>query len=47
VFDDRILHYDPTNPLGSVIHPNTGTLIHIKSISTRDSFMQVEVLPAQ
>ena len=47
VFDDRILHYDPTNPLGSVIHPNTGTLIILKSISTRDSFMQIEVRPAE
>ena len=29
VFDDRILHYDYSNPLGSVIHPQTGTLIEI------------------
>lgn len=28
-FDDRILHYDYDNPLGSVIHPNTGTIITI------------------
>jgi len=46
-FDDRILHYDPTNPLGSVIHPNTGTQIRIQSISAQDSFMQVEVRPAK
>jgi len=47
VFDDRILHYDATNPLGSVMHPNTGTQISIKSISAQDSFMQVEVRPAK
>jgi immune inhibitor A len=47
VFDDRILHYDPANPLGSVIHPNTGTQIRIQSISAQDSFMQVEVRPAK
>ena len=47
MFDDRILHYDPTNPLGSVIHPNTGTQIRIQSISAQNSFMQVEVRPAK
>lgn len=47
MFDDRTLHYDPTNPLGSVIHPNTGTQIRIQSISAQDSFMQVEVRPAK
>ena len=47
VFDDRILHYDPTNPLGSVIHPNTGTQIRIQSISALDGFMQIEVRPAK
>jgi len=46
-FDDRILHYDPTNPLGSVIHPNTGTIIEIRSISAQNSFMQVQVKPAK
>ncbi len=46
-FDDRILHYDPTNPLGSVIHPNTGTIIEIRSISALGSFMQVQVRPAK
>jgi len=46
-FDDRILHYDPTNPLGSVIHPNTGTIIEIRSISALDSFMQIQVRPAK
>jgi immune inhibitor A len=46
-FDDRALHYDPTNPLGSVIHPNTGTIIEIRSISALDGFMQVQVRPAK
>ena len=47
LFDDSILHYDPTNPLGSVIHPQTGTIIEIRSISAQDSFMQVQVRPAK
>lgn len=47
VFDDRILYYDPTNPQGSVIHPNTGTQIRIQSISALGGFMQVEVRPAK
>jgi immune inhibitor A len=47
VFDDRTLHYDPTNPLGSVIHPQTGTQIRIQSISALDSFMQIQVRPAR
>jgi immune inhibitor A len=46
-FDDRVLHYDPTNPLGSVIHPQTGTIIEIRSISAQDSFMQIQVRPAK
>jgi immune inhibitor A len=46
-FDDRILHYDPANPLGSVIHSNTGTIIEIRSISTHDSFMEIQVRPAK
>ena len=46
-FDDRILHYDPTNPQGSVMNPNTGTIIEIRSISALDSFMQVQVRPAK
>lgn len=47
MFDDRTLHYDATNPLGSVIHPNTGTQVRIRSISALDSFMQIEVRPAR
>jgi immune inhibitor A len=46
-FDDRILHYDPANPLGSVIHPNTGTMVEIRSISALDGFMQIQVRPAK
>jgi len=46
VFDDRTLHYDASNPLGSVMHPDTGTQVRVKSISAQDSFMQVEVRPA-
>ena len=47
VFDDRNSYYDPLNPQGSVIVPNTGTQIRIKSVSALDSFMQVEVRPAK
>jgi immune inhibitor A len=46
VFDDRTLHYDPTNPLGSAIHPNTGTQISIQSINSA-GFMQLDVRPAK
>jgi len=47
MFDDRNSYYDPLNPWGSVIVPNTGTQIRIQSISARGSFMQVEVRPAK
>jgi immune inhibitor A len=47
MFDDRNSYYDPANPLGSVITPNTGTQIRIQSISAQDSFMQIEVRPAK
>jgi len=47
VFDDRNSYYDPTNPLGSVITPNTGTQILIRSISAQDSLMQIEVRPTK
>jgi immune inhibitor A len=46
-FDDRTLHYDATNCSGSVIHPNTGTIVEVRSISALDSFMQVQVRPAK
>jgi len=47
VFDDRKSYYDPTNPLGSVITPNTGTKIRIQSISALGGFMEIEVRPAK
>ncbi len=47
VFDDRTLYYDPANPQGSVMNPNTGTQIRIQSISALDSFMQIEVRAAK
>jgi immune inhibitor A len=47
VFDDRIPHYDATNPQGSVMNPDTGTLVEIRSISALESFMQVQVRPAK
>jgi immune inhibitor A len=47
VFDDSQTYYDPANPQGSVIVPNTGTQIRITSISAQDSFMQVQVRPAK
>jgi immune inhibitor A len=46
-FNDRNSYYDPANPWGSVITPNTGTIIRLTSISAQDSFMQVEVRPAK
>ena len=47
IFDDRNSYYDPLNPQGSVIVPNTGTQIRIQSISAQGSFMQVQVRPAK
>jgi len=47
VFDDRTLYYDPANPQGSVMNPNTGTQIRIQSISALGGFMQVQVAPAK
>lgn len=47
VFDDRTTYYDPANPQGSVINPNTGTQIRVKSISALGGFMEVEVRPAK
>ena len=47
VFDDRNSYYDPVNPWGSVIVPNTGTQIRIQSISALGNFMQVQVRPAK
>lgn len=47
IFDDRNSYYDPLNPWGSVIVPNTGTQIRIQSISAQGNFMQVQVRPAK
>ncbi len=47
IFDDRTTYYDPANPQGSVINPNTGTQIRIKSISALGGFMEVQVRPAK
>ncbi len=47
MFDDRLSYYDPLNPWGSVIVPNTGTQIRIQSISALGNFMQIQVRPAK
>ena len=47
IFDDRNSYYDPANPQGSVMNPNTGTQIRIQSISGKNSFMQIEVRPVK
>lgn len=47
VFDDRNSYYDPANPRGSVIVPNTGTQVRIQSISAQGGFMQIQVAPAK
>jgi immune inhibitor A len=43
IFNDAYSYYDPTAPLASVIVPQTGTTIRIKSVSALGSFMQVGV----
>jgi len=43
VFNDNNSYWDPANPTGSVIVPNTGTTIRIKSISAQGNFMQIAV----
>jgi immune inhibitor A len=47
VFNDTKSWYDPANPLGSVITPNTNTKITVSSISAIDGFMQIQVAPAK
>lgn len=53
VFDDRILYYDPANPLGSVMNPNTGTKItilqepYLKVRNPQAPFMEIQVSPAK
>ncbi len=46
VFDDNNTYYDPANPWGSVINPNTGTSIRVVSVSAQGNFMQVQVRPS-
>jgi len=45
IFDDNYTYYNPANPTGSVITPNTNTIISIESVSAKGSFMQVIVNP--
>jgi immune inhibitor A len=47
IFDDNLSYYDLANPMGSVITPETGTQIRIKSVSAQGSFMQVQVRPSK
>lgn len=47
VFDDTNTYYDTDAPYNSVIHPNTGTQIRVKSVSARGNFAQVEVRPSK
>ena len=47
IFDDRNSYYNEANPMGSVMVPDTGTQIRVKSVSAQGSFMQVEVRPAK
>ena len=47
IFDDNLSYYDPSIPFFSVITPQTGTQIRVKSISAQGSFMQVEVRPSR
>jgi immune inhibitor A len=47
IFDDNNSYYDSANPMGSVMVPNTGTQIRVKSVSARGSFMQVQVRPSK
>ena len=47
VFDDNNQYWNPLNPTGGVINPNTGTQIRIKSVSAQGNFMQVQVRPSK
>ena len=47
VFDDNNSYWDPANPTGSVIVPNTGTSIRVVGVSAQGSFMQVIVSPSK
>lgn len=47
VFDDTNTYYDPANPGGSVMNPNTGTQIRVVNTSAQGNFMQVLVAPSR
>lgn len=49
VFDDRQTYYDPANPQGSVMNPNTGTIITVRSQSggKQSPFMEIQVRTAK
>jgi immune inhibitor A len=47
VFDDNNQYWNPLNPWGGVINPNTGTQIRVKSENTQGNFMQVQVRPSK
>jgi immune inhibitor A len=44
-FNDMNSYWDPANPTGSVMVPQTGTLIRIVNVSAQGNFMQVLVSP--
>jgi immune inhibitor A len=45
VFDDSNSYWDPTNPTGSVIVPQTGTTINIVGYSAQGNFLQIVLNP--
>lgn len=47
LFDDTLSYWDPANPTGSVITPNTGTAIKVVNVSAQGNFMQVLVTPSE
>ncbi|MFT3891355.1 MAG: immune inhibitor A [Anaerolineales bacterium] len=46
-FNDLTQYYNPARLTMGVINPNTGTIIEIRSYSTLENFMQVQVRPAK
>lgn len=47
VFDDRTTYYDPANPQGSVMNPNTNTQVRVLKATQLGAYLYVEVRPAQ
>ena len=47
VFNDLNSYWDPANPTGSVIVPQTGTTITVVGVSAHNSFMQILVAPVK